>query len=127
MAGPKREDLHVAPVITWWNKQNLWSSKKAPADPLVRFDGNRYYHLLGGEDEREGGALLYFQLKKPLAIANAIASGRATTPTITPAVRSAVNCDRLYDFSVVIDFGTSKTVGPLERAVRPGTPGRLLT
>ena len=49
---------------------------------------------------------------RPLAIANAIARGRATTPTITPAVRSEVNCDRLYDFSVVIDFGTSKTFEP---------------
>ena len=31
----------------------------------------------------------------PLAIPNAIASGSATTPTITPAVRSETNCVRL--------------------------------
>jgi hypothetical protein len=55
-------------VITWWNKKNLWDNKPLPADPLVRFDGNRYYHTMAGEDEREGGALLYFHLKKPLAI-----------------------------------------------------------
>lgn len=46
----------------------------------------------------------------PLAIANAIARGSATTPTITPALRSEVNCERLYDFNVVMDFGTSRTV-----------------
>ncbi|MCI0638554.1 MAG: CehA/McbA family metallohydrolase [Gemmataceae bacterium] len=65
------EDLHVAPVITWWNKQNPWAEKPLPEPALVRFDGNRFYHLLAGEDERGGGALLYFHLKKPLAIAGA--------------------------------------------------------
>jgi hypothetical protein len=67
----RAEDLHVAPVITWWNKTNLWKDKKRPDDPLVRFDGNRYYHKLAGEDEREGGALLFFHLRSPLAIASA--------------------------------------------------------
>jgi hypothetical protein len=66
----RAEDLHVAPVITWWNKQNLWAKQKLPADPLVRFDRNRFYHVMAGEDEREGGALLYFNLAKPLAIAD---------------------------------------------------------
>jgi hypothetical protein len=64
----RAEDLHVAPVITWWNDRNPWEKQKPPADPLVRFDGNRYYHVMAGEDEREGGALLYFHLKQPLAI-----------------------------------------------------------
>jgi hypothetical protein len=66
----RAEDLHVAPVITWWNKKNLWEGQKIPAEPLVRFDGNRFYHVMAGEDEREGGALLYFNLKRPLAIAS---------------------------------------------------------
>src|SRR5262249_12161775 len=61
-------DLHVAPVITWWNKQNEWAGKELPAQRLVRFDKDRCYHVLAGEDEREGGALLYFNLTKPLAI-----------------------------------------------------------
>lgn len=65
----RAEDLHVAPVITWWNKTNLWGKQQLPADPLVRFDGNRFYDVMAGEDEREGGALLYFHLKKPLPIA----------------------------------------------------------
>jgi hypothetical protein len=65
----RAEDLHIGPVMTWWNKQNEWQSKKLPAEPLVEFDGDRFYHLLAGEDEREGGALLYFNLPAPLPIA----------------------------------------------------------
>jgi hypothetical protein len=64
------EDLHVAQFITWWNKQSLWSNGP-PANPLRQFDGNRFAHLLAGEDEREGGALLYVNLTQPLAIAGA--------------------------------------------------------
>lgn len=63
------EDLHVAPVITWWNdKQNL-PDRELLEQPVVRFDGNRFYEVLAGEDEREGGALLYFGLKQPLPLA----------------------------------------------------------
>ena len=62
------EDLHIAPVITWWNKKNLWQDKPLPADPLVRFDENRYYHLMAGEDERDGGAFNFFGLDSPVDI-----------------------------------------------------------
>jgi hypothetical protein len=64
------EDLHVASVITWWNKQNLWTEGGPPAR-FVCFDVNRYYHGMGGEDERGGGSLLYAKLPRPLAIAAA--------------------------------------------------------
>jgi hypothetical protein len=67
----RAEDLHVAPVITWWNNRNLWQDRPTPDEPLRRFDGQRYYHAMAGEDEREGGALLFFQLRKPLTIAGA--------------------------------------------------------
>jgi hypothetical protein len=70
----RAEDLYVAPVITWWNNRNEWGKQKSvPENPLIRFDENRYYHVLAGEDEREGGALLYFNLRQPLALAG---SGR---------------------------------------------------
>jgi hypothetical protein len=65
----RAEDLHVAPVITWWNNYNLWTNRTLPENPLVRFDGDRFYHLMGGEDERGGGALLFFNLRQPLNIA----------------------------------------------------------
>lgn len=67
----RAEDLHIAPVITWWNNRNPWTNAASPANLLVRFDGNRFYHLMGGEDERNGGALLYFNLSQPLDIAGA--------------------------------------------------------
>jgi hypothetical protein len=62
------EDLHVGPVITWWNDKNLWDKGEFPEKQLVQFDSNRFYHLMAGEDERGGGALLYFNLNEPLPI-----------------------------------------------------------
>jgi hypothetical protein len=67
----RAEDLHVAPVITWWNNRNLWQGRELPEEVLVRFDGDRFCHLMAGEDEREGGALMYYQLERPLAITGA--------------------------------------------------------
>ncbi len=73
----RAEDLHIAPVITWWNdrtkNKNKWREGGPPSDPLVRFDTNRYMHLMGGEDERDGGALLYFNLSQPLDLSGATA------------------------------------------------------
>src|SRR5262249_38287105 len=65
------EDLHVAPVITWWNNNSEWRNRAIPANPLVQFDGDRLYHQMGGEDERAGGALLFFNLPRPLPITGA--------------------------------------------------------
>jgi len=65
------EDLHIAPVITWWNKTNLWADKPLPNPALKTAGTDRYYHLLAGEDERRGGALLFFNLDKPLTIESA--------------------------------------------------------
>jgi hypothetical protein len=65
------EDMHIAPVITWWNRTNLWAGQEIPATLLQRVDGQRFYHIMGGEDERDGGALLFFGLQRPLEIARA--------------------------------------------------------
>jgi len=67
----RAEDLDLAPVITWWNNRNQWTDRELPAKPVVRFDRRRWYHLLAGEDEREGGALLFFNLPRPLDIRSA--------------------------------------------------------
>jgi hypothetical protein len=64
------EDLHVAPVITWWNAENPWQ-KKAPEKLLLAADADHFYNVMAGEDERGGGALLYFQLDEPLPITQA--------------------------------------------------------
>ncbi|MCI0464958.1 MAG: CehA/McbA family metallohydrolase [Gemmataceae bacterium] len=62
------EDLHIAPVITWWNDMNPWEKEKLPAELLSRFDGNRFYHVLAGEYERGGGALLFLNGRRVLPI-----------------------------------------------------------
>jgi len=58
------EDLDFAPVITWWNARRTDTAKTDTT--LFRFDGHRMYTNMAGEDEREGGALLYFGLRRPL-------------------------------------------------------------
>ncbi|MCC6486991.1 MAG: CehA/McbA family metallohydrolase [Candidatus Hydrogenedentes bacterium] len=67
----RAEDLYVAPVITWWNKKSLWNERQIPPDPLLVFDCTRYAHLMAGEDERNGGAFMYFNRPVPLEIAHA--------------------------------------------------------
>lgn len=62
------EDLHFAHVITWWNETNPWKDGNLPANSLTQFDRNRFFHIIGGEDERGGGALLYLGLPQPLNI-----------------------------------------------------------
>ena len=64
----RAEDLHVAPVITWWNDKDQWSEQPLPEELVHAFDDNRFYHRMAGENEREGGALLYFHLPKPLPL-----------------------------------------------------------
>jgi hypothetical protein len=64
----RAEDLHIAPVITWWNDKSEWDKSKPPGKLLVESAGNRWHHLMAGEDEREGGALLFFNLNEPLPI-----------------------------------------------------------
>ena len=63
------EDLYVAPTITWWNNRNLWSNRPLPTDPVMRYPGPRFCDAMAGEDEREGGAIMYFRCGRPLAIA----------------------------------------------------------
>ena len=58
------EDLHFAPVIEWWNKPSPNST--AIQQTEIQFADNRIYCIGAGEDERAGGALLYFGLKQPL-------------------------------------------------------------
>ena len=62
------EDLYVAPVITWWNGRSHWAHRTLPTKTLMQVPGPRYYDLMAGEDERDGGALLYFGLRRPLPL-----------------------------------------------------------
>lgn len=64
----RAEDLDYAPVITWWNNRNAWQGRSLPETTNLRFEGHRISDVMAGEDEREGGALLYFGLDRPLQI-----------------------------------------------------------
>src|SRR5262249_4320878 len=61
---------HVAPVLTVWNTTNRWKERPLPEPLLVRVEPTRAYHLLACEDERRGGALLYFNLSRPLVLSS---------------------------------------------------------
>ncbi|MEM7559890.1 MAG: hypothetical protein AAF394_12285, partial [Planctomycetota bacterium] len=58
------EDLNLAPAISWWNRPA--PNARAADQTEFRFEENRIYCTQIGEDEREGGALLFFGLDKPL-------------------------------------------------------------
>lgn len=60
----KAEDLNFAPVIGWWNLPN--PAAQVAEETEFPFDAHRIYTTGAGEDEREGGALLYFGLRRPL-------------------------------------------------------------
>ncbi len=64
----RAEDLHIAPVITWWNDRTTWKEGKIPDAAPVPLGSNAFYNLMAGEDERTGGALLYFNLPGPLPL-----------------------------------------------------------
>ena len=109
------EDLHVAQFITWWNRQNLWSNGP-PANPLRQFDGNRFAHVLAGEDEREGGALLYFNLNEPLAITDAArhfpsSLVYAEQARKLPGARIDIEKPFWWDFPLWIASGLCDSVG----------------
>jgi hypothetical protein len=113
----RAEDLHVAPVITWWNQRNLWSDRETPDATLVEFDNGRFYDVMAGEDEREGGALLYFGLPRPIEITRAtreypspltyVAAGRAADPGLWIDIEKPF----WWDVPVWLASGVAQSIG----------------
>lgn len=111
------EDLHIAPVITWWNQQNLWADRPLPNKTLTRLDGPRFFNVMAGEDEREGGALLYFGLQQPLEITRAtreypsplafVAAARAANPDVWIDIEKPF----WWDVPVWLASGKARTIG----------------
>ena len=111
----RAEDLHVAQVITWWNKTNPWKETDPP-QAIKRFDENRFYHALSGEDERDGGALLFCDLAHPLDIT----SGARHFPSSLLYAKQArergakwldVEKTFWWDFPMWLAHGVADTVG----------------
>lgn len=112
----KAEDLHVAPVITWWNDRNLWEGKELPQEPVVAFDTDRFYSVMAGEDEREGGALMYYGLPKPMAIKGAAREYPSPVKFLleakqTPGVHVDIEKPFWWDTPIWIATGKIDTIG----------------
>lgn len=60
------EDLHVVPLVAWWNDKPTAGVKPQKEQRVVRFDGNRYYSLSDGGFRWPGGSILCFNLPQPL-------------------------------------------------------------
>lgn len=65
------EDLQLGQFLTWWNKVNPWSMLPLPVSLPVTLPDGRCHNPMGGEDERDGGALLFLDLPEPLSITEA--------------------------------------------------------
>jgi hypothetical protein len=63
------DDLHVAEVITWRNDKPL-SPAPLSKNPLVRFDGNRFYQAMGTAWSLSGTDLLLLNSSTPLKLPN---------------------------------------------------------
>ena len=75
------DDLHVAPLVAWGNDARKQGSRSRPETPLVRFDGDRFYHLLAGAHACPGGSFLLLNVPAPLELGD----GReAYPPTLVP-------------------------------------------
>lgn len=81
----RAEDLHVGGLITWNNKISEWADREPAAEPALRFDNDRYYTLMAGEDAGPGGTLAYFNLRQPLATAGKPANEAASLEALVAA------------------------------------------
>ncbi len=59
------EDLNVAPTITVWNERDYWRGRRVGKRRIVS-KGCRAYGILSQEDERGGGAIMGFDLERPV-------------------------------------------------------------
>jgi hypothetical protein len=78
------DDLHVAEVISWFNDKNPIGDHP-PKQPVVSFDGNRFYQLLGGVSNRAGTELLMLNLPLP----QKLPSGHSEYPSIMESLSTA--------------------------------------
>ena len=65
----RSEDLHVATVLSVWNRSNAWRDTPLPAALIQEAERDRLYHVLAIEDERRGGALFFLNAREPIDLA----------------------------------------------------------
>jgi hypothetical protein len=111
----RAEDLHVAVVETWWNDRNQWTDRALPERLVTVFDKTRMYDLMGGEDERGGGALLFSGLKAPLPIAGSKRESPPSSKWLAEGKKLGawVDCEKPFwwDFPLWLSTGQLDSVG----------------
>jgi hypothetical protein len=60
----KAEEINLCEVQTVWNQNNYWAERALPEEPVQKIDDNHVYNLYSEEDERDGGAVMFYGLKK---------------------------------------------------------------
>lgn len=63
------EDLNVAPVLTYWNDRSMIKNNETPSSLIQKIDRHHVYSILNEEHEKQGGAVLVFNLKAPIPVA----------------------------------------------------------
>jgi hypothetical protein len=118
------EDLHVAPLTTFSNAKSEWSKRALPAKPLIATEGNRYYHLLAGEDATPGGLLAYLQLREPFDLKSL--SAESPLDHVADARRQEgawidIRSDSAWDLPVWVALGKVDSIEVIDRQfVRDG-------
>lgn len=111
----RAEDLHIGVAITWWNDRNVWKGKAPPQQPVERFDTNRFWDVMGGEDERGGGALLFTHLREPLPIVGSRRESPASAKWLAEAKSAGAWVDAekpfWWDFPLWLASGKLDSVG----------------
>lgn len=60
------EDLHLASLITWSNKKNLWEKKPIPNQIVNSFDETFCYSVMGGQCIAPGNVFNLLRMERPL-------------------------------------------------------------
>ncbi|MGQ0635643.1 MAG: hypothetical protein ACT4QC_13595 [Planctomycetaceae bacterium] len=111
----RAEDLHVGLVITWWNDRNLWQGRSPPRDTIVQIEPGRFFDVMGGEDERGGGALLFGHLREPLPIAGSKREWPASSKWLAEAKAAGAWADAekpfWWDFPLWLASGRLDSIG----------------
>lgn len=136
------EDLHVIPLVTWWNGHSQWTPNTVPAQPLVAFAEKRVGHLLAGELSRSGGTVRLFHLSET-PVLRAEGEYRSLPQQLEPLRRKKGNWVHLtrpywWDLPVLVALGQVDSIEVVhgqfgrttmiadERGGKPRDPERLV-
>jgi hypothetical protein len=109
------EDLHVVPLVTWWNAPSQRAFPKPPAEAILRWSDNRLCDLLGGQQTRPGGTLSLLNLPGALALDDADAEYPPTAQYLEQARKRPgawIDATRPYwwDLPMLVSLGLVDSV-----------------